>query len=942
MARHRLSLQETVAGGAIPDPFPPDLRWPFGCLSSLSRDEVRCSAYEIFFAACRSTSAGGRHAVAGENHEGGQGTKTLAGGKNMVVTSHLKRSLGLRARKTRSMVGARPMTSAEIMRRQMGVSEETDGRVRKTLARCLVGPQLPKKVESLVLPMELLRRLKASEFADADEYHLWQFRQLKLLEAGLVSHPFVPLDRSAAASSLSEMIRSTELQINVRALSTTVMALAWRSVDVCHWADGYPLNVHLYLSLLCAVFDLRDQMVVLDEVDELLELIKKTWNVLGLNRMVHNVCFTWVLFERYVTTGQIEPDLLSATLVMLHHVSEDAMKAEREPGYSRVLSATLASMYSWAENKLIDYHEAFDNSAMKNIVTLSVSAAEMLSQHVPAAAAAAAEGSSFGTAADLIEHYIKSSVRRSFAKLEETGEAGGNSMMVEVEDDPSETGLMYVAAQTKEMARLEKDLYAPILKRWHPCPAAIAAITLHTCFGAYFKRYVSKMGGCLSSESMRALQMVTELDKYLIQTAHDDGDGHGRVNSKQMIPYDVDSIVVGLVTEWMDDRLRIGTECVRRARDSETWNPGSKAEPYAQSAVDLMKLAKATVDELMDIHQQWPMLEPIQHLVDGFDRLVHQYSSFLSSSCGAGTKESYIPQLPPLTRCGQDKGLLHHLMLNLHCSVGGGSEAAVTMAKDTRVPRPSTSCVTQRLYVRLNTLHYMLGVLHSIDRSLAPRGQQRHINGHRRARSSSFDRAYPAAEAAVVHVTELSAYRLVFLDSAHCFHRALYQWGVAGARIRPALRIMKQNLAFMCSVLGDRAQPLAVREVMKASVEAFLMVLLAGGSGRAFSREDYSAVAEDFASLKRLFCSCGEGLVKEEVVETEFATAEGVVDLMALPTEKLIDEFRRSSTSCTAPPPATRRWSRSDANTLLRVLCHRDDEAANRFLKKSFDLPKRR
>lgn len=258
------------------------------------------------------------------------------------------------------------------------------------------------------------------------------------------------------------------------------------------------------------------------------------------------------------------------------------------------------------------------------------------------------------------------------------------------------------------------------------------------------------------------------------------------------------------------------------------------------------------------------------------------------------------------------------------------------------MPRPTTSSVMHRLYVRLNTLHYMLGVLHSIDRSLAPRGQQRHIIGHRRARSSSFDRAYPAVDAAVVHVTELSAYRLVFLDSAHCFHQALYQGGVAGARIRPVLRVMKQNLAFLCSVLSDRAQPLAVREVMKASVEAFLMVLLAGGSGRAFSREDYSAVVEDFSSLKRLFCSCGEGLVTEEVVETEFATAEGVVDLMALPTEKLIGEFRHSSSTCVTMPPTTRRWSTSDTNTLLRVLCHRDDEAASRFLKKTFDLPKRR
>lgn len=69
--------------------------------------------------------------------------------------------------------------------------------------------------------------------------------------------------------------------------------------------------------------------------------------MLRLNRMTHNVCFTWALFERYITTRHIEPDLLSATLVMLQHVSEDTMKAEQEPGYSRVLTATLTPVYSW-------------------------------------------------------------------------------------------------------------------------------------------------------------------------------------------------------------------------------------------------------------------------------------------------------------------------------------------------------------------------------------------------------------------------------------------------------------------------------------------------------------------------------------------------------------------------------------------------------------------
>ncbi|KAJ1273614.1 hypothetical protein BS78_06G295500 [Paspalum vaginatum] len=537
-------------------------------------------------------------------------------------------------------------------------------------------------------------------------------------------------------------------------------------------------------------------------------------------------------------------------------------------------------------------------------------------------------------------------------QLHETGGTAGkmDSMMVEVEEDPCET-LMYVAAQSKDLARVEKEVCSRVLRRWHPCPTAVAAATLHGCFGALLKRYVSRMMACSSlpsSESVRVLHAAAKLDKWLLQMAAEDEN-----MMMMMAPYDVDATIFGLVKGWMDERLTMGAECVRRARDSESWNPRSRAEPYAQSAVDLMKLAKVTVDELLEI-QVAPACreELLQRLVDGIDHLVRQYA-LLVASCGP-SKESYVPPLPPLTRCNQDSKLVQLWKMaappcqvgvvdSLSCGGGAGGVGIVTSSKP--AVRPATSRGTQRLYVRLNTLHYLLAVLHSIDSSRALSSALRRRRG---ARSAAFDHARPALDAAVLHVSELSAYRLVFLDSAHVLHQSLYHGGVAAARVQPALRVMKQNLAFLATILSERAQPPAVLEVMKASVEAFLMVVLAGGSGRAFGRTDFGAVAEDFASLKRLFCRFG---VAEEAVEREAAQAEGVLALMALSTERLIDEFlgHYASTQqqqlpmmALPPPTTTRRWSRSDANTILRVLCYRDDEAASRFLKKAFDLPKRR
>ncbi|KAI4318144.1 hypothetical protein L6164_025949 [Bauhinia variegata] len=146
---------------------------------------------------------------------------------------------------------------------------------------------------------------------------------------------------------------------------------------------------------------------------------------------------------------------------------------------------------------------------------------------------------------------------------------------------------------------------------------------------------------------------------------------------------------------------------------------------------------------------------------------------------------------------------------------------------------------------------------------------------------------------------------------------------------------------------------MALKEVMRASYDAFLMVLLAGGISRVFNRTDQQMIQEDFESLKKVFGSIGEGLIAEEVVEKEADVVEGVLILMGQSTEQLMEDF--SVLTCEKSgmgvmgngqklpmPPTTGRWNRTDPNTILRVLCYRNDRSANQFLKRTFQLAKRR
>nr|CAB3499415.1 unnamed protein product [Digitaria exilis] len=966
-----------------------DLDPPFGSVDALGPVELRETAYEIFFMSCRSSGAAPpittRAAEAGEVSSPMAGGGARGGGAGAMGSSRVKKALGLRPRRlsqpmmvrTLSQTSGpaspgrarRPMTSAEIMRQQMRVTEQSDARLRRTLMRTVVG-QVGRRPDTIVLPLELLRQLKPSEFADAEEYHQWQFRQVKLLEAGLILHPSLPLDRlHAPVLRFREVMRATEIRAIdtgkgsevMRALTTAVHALSWRSgtagaaVEACHWADGYPLNVLLYCSLLQAIFDLRECTVVLDEVDELLELIKKTWPTLGVTRAVHNVCLAWVLFQQYVITGQVEPDLAAAALAVLVDVAADARQQEssRDPLYVKVLLSALGGMQEWFEKRLLDYHEGYEKGVggaategVEILLSLALAAGKIIADR---------EGAGEGNfAGDRVDYYIRCSMKSAFTKILENGLGEAESVMIIERDNDPGSVLMQLARDTEQLATFERRNFSPVLRRWHPAPVAVAAVTLHGCFGVVLRQYLAKVT-ILTDELVRVLHSASRLEKALAQmTAEDAADCHdGRAKAVvgDMEPFEVESVVMGLLKAWMDDKLGLAKDCVLRARDTESWIPKSKEEPFAASAMELMKLARFTIDEFSEIPAS-AKEEVVHDLVDGLEAIFHDYISFVAS---CGTKQSYLPPLPPLTRCNQDSGFfrLWKKAALPTCQAppegsprggGGGSQ---------HIPRPSISRGTQRLYVRLNTLHYVLTHLHALSASLS-------------SASGFFHRARAAAQTSVPAVAEVAAHRLVFLDSRHSFYQGLYAargGGGGGAgptpRIRPALRQLKQNLTFLVSVLADRAQPVAVREVMRASFEAFVMVLLAGGNERSFARGDHAAVEEDFMSLKRAFCTCGEGLVPEEVVEREAATAEAVVELMARSTECLIDAF--SVAACesigageedeedgggagggTPLPPTTRKWDPADPNTILRVLCHRDGEAASQFLKRTFQLARRR
>ncbi|KAL5976808.1 hypothetical protein ACLOJK_021142 [Asimina triloba] len=284
-----------------------DLTPPFFKQScDLSDSELRETAYEILVGACGSSIAMPlpvklEKSTSLSQQSSSPGTPTAASKMRWMLGLTLSSSFSSPnsspGNESSPPDSKRPATFGELMRVRMSIPEEVDSRVKRAMLRIAAGLH-GRRFESIVMPLELLQQLKPSDFPTPEQYASWQMRNLKVLEAGLVVHPLQPLESSNSASKqLKQIIIGTSNgpiesggnSESMQVLRSAVMSLACRSLDgsvpeSSHWADGFPLNLQLYEKLLEACFNFNGEAPIINEADELLQLLKKTWAVLGINQ----------------------------------------------------------------------------------------------------------------------------------------------------------------------------------------------------------------------------------------------------------------------------------------------------------------------------------------------------------------------------------------------------------------------------------------------------------------------------------------------------------------------------------------------------------------------------------------------------------------------------------------------------------------------------------
>lgn len=117
--------------------------------------------------------------------------------------------------------------------------------------------------------------------------------------------------------------------------------------------------------------------------------------------------------------------------------------------------------------------------------------------------------------------------------------------------------LSILAKDVGALAIKEKQLFSPILKKWHPLATGVAVATLHSCYANELKQYIYGLVE-LTPDIVQVLKAADKLEKDLVNIAVEDSvdsDDGGMSLIREMSPYEAESAIMDLVRAWINTRV---------------------------------------------------------------------------------------------------------------------------------------------------------------------------------------------------------------------------------------------------------------------------------------------------------------------------------------------------------------------------------------------------
>ncbi|KAL0872777.1 hypothetical protein Bca101_022482 [Brassica carinata] len=770
------------------------------------------------------------------------------------------------------------------------ISEAMDIRTRQRLLNALAGKS-GKRMDSLLVPLELLCCVSRTEFSDKKAYLRWQKRQLNMLAEGLINHPVVGFGESGRKAtdlkSLLQRIEESESLASsagevqraecLKSLTEVATSLAERPArgdltgEVCHWADGYHLNVRLYEKLLLCVFDMLNEGKLTEEVEEILELLKSTWRVLGITETIHYTCYAWVLFRQYVITS--EQGLLRHAIQQLNKIPLKEQRGPQERIHLKTLQCRveneeisflesfLSPIRSWADKQLGDYHLHFAEGSlvMEDTVTVAMITWRLLLEESDRAM----HSSSLDR--EQIESYISSSIKNTFTRM---------SLTIDRSDRINEHPLALLAEETKKLMKKESTIFMPILSQRHPQAIAFSASLIHKFYGNKLKPFLD------GTEHLTEDVVSVFLRRIALSNIY-------------------------LKSRWINGQLGRILSWVERAFKQEHWDPISPQQRHGSSIVEVFRIVEETVDQFFELKVPMRSIE-LGALLRGIDNAFQVYTNHVMEKLGS--KDDLVPPVPVLTRYKKEAAIKVFVKKELFESKLPDERWSTNID----VPASAVLCV------QLNTLHYAVKSIEQVRRQ------------HMGAMDSKRPREKIVIRKSLVEKTKSVNQKESFEGSRKDINAALdriceFTGEMNEDHLLRSKEPFIENL-YKPSVSQSRLEAL----IEGLDTDGLLRVLLDGGPSRVFHPSESKLLEEDVEVLKEFFISGGDGLPRG-VVENQIAR-------VRLVTRELIDDLR--SRSSLDMQQGGRGKLGADTQTMVRVLCHRNDSEASLFLKKQYKIPK--
>ncbi|XWS49898.1 hypothetical protein CRYUN_Cryun12cG0042400 [Craigia yunnanensis] len=902
--------------------------------TGLSDDDLRESAYELLLA---SIFFSGVEVFPVEDRKKEKSSKFLSRLKSKREKPYLQPQLP-----------ERHSELIDTIRAQMQISEAMDACIRRNMVH-LAARRTCAKIDLPQISLELLIGIFRSDFLNEKSYIQWKSRQVNILEELLYFSAKLPETECLTIKSCLAKIRDTkEWDVAMSPAQRVEVISSIRQVaskssfqqgqfglqnETYYWHAAYHLNIRLYEKLLNGMFDILDEGQLIEEADAILSLIKLTWSTLGITHKLHNALYGWVLVQQFVGTD--EGTLLDHAVLHLQGFVSAEEDDWNEGQYMNsiiclkqsndsqtklnLVQAIFLSIGTWCDSKLQDYHLHFGEKPVYFRKVMALASVIGMWTAVDCAEIKLTVNASNNTSGGKIKNYVERSVEAAIGRVASTI----------LESKEKTHPLALLANQLRLVAERELNIFFPVFRQWSPESIMISVQILHQFYGERLIPFLKGVSS-LSEDARSVLPAAYMLDHKLSQlhtSALEEKTAqhslrpnldHYQVSVSNGIGcgiVQIEKVSGPIILDWVIGQHAHILEWTGRALDLEDWEPLSFHQRQAASIIEVFRILEETVDQLfgmnlpLDITHLQALLSIVFHSLDGYlQRVLHQLVE----------KNHLYPSAPPLTRYTETVIPIIKKRLN-ECTV-----------LDDNVLDRLNELTIPKLCIRLNTLQYIQKQVGLLEDGIR--------NSWARVKPSLNQRQAEEEPVEILESDSLTHHEAVDELFVTTFNIIRDTAKDIGRKICDL--IGEPVLDNVCGLIDDAVRDLVVLSIYQASLEGFVWVLLDGGPCRAFSDSDIILMEEDLMMLKEFFIADGEGLPRS-LVEQEAKYAECILHMFSLQTETVIQMLMTASELISMGLDSNKHghMNLGDAHTLVRVLCHKKDRDASKFLKVQYQLP---